>query len=186
MHTMGLFLLADVTHAGFDNHRNKIFWEGQGTKKKFHLIKWQDICQPKSHGGLGVINTKAMNIAVMSKWIWRIYSGENEELLLVGCSPFWHSIHKVKNHFKLEVKFFPGSNSNISFWKDTWIREEPLSVRFPTLFEKSSDSYLNLAHAYTEEGWWIPFRMNLDQEYAQSWLDLCSHVEEIELEDSLP
>jgi hypothetical protein len=28
MHTMGLFLLDDGTHAGFDKHRNKFFWEG--------------------------------------------------------------------------------------------------------------------------------------------------------------
>jgi hypothetical protein len=39
MHTMGLFLLADGTHAGFDKHRNRFFWEGQGTKKKYHLVK---------------------------------------------------------------------------------------------------------------------------------------------------
>jgi hypothetical protein len=28
MHTMGLFMLADGTHAGFDKHRNRFFWEG--------------------------------------------------------------------------------------------------------------------------------------------------------------
>jgi hypothetical protein len=48
MHTMGLFLLADGTHDRFDKHMNRFFWEGQGTKKKYHLVKWQDICQPKS------------------------------------------------------------------------------------------------------------------------------------------
>jgi hypothetical protein len=108
----------------------------------------------------------------------RIYSEQNSELLWskllkakyrinemfssnpVGCSPFWHSIHKVKEHFRLGVKFFPGSRSNIRFWKDIWIGEEPLSLRFPTLFEKSSDTYLKNAQAYTKEGWWIPFRRN--------------------------
>jgi hypothetical protein len=28
LHTLGLFLLADGTHAGFDKHRNRFFWEG--------------------------------------------------------------------------------------------------------------------------------------------------------------
>jgi hypothetical protein len=37
VHTMGLFLLADGTHAGFDKHRNRFFWEGQWNKKKYHL-----------------------------------------------------------------------------------------------------------------------------------------------------
>jgi hypothetical protein len=107
MHTMGLFLLADGTHAGFDKHRNRFFWEGKGTKKKYHLVKWQDICQPKGQGGLGITDTKLMNIALMAKWIWRCFSGQNEDLLWlkllrakyrvsdlftspnpVGCSPF--------------------------------------------------------------------------------------------------
>jgi hypothetical protein len=31
LHTMGLFLLADGTHAGMDKHRNRFFWEGQSS-----------------------------------------------------------------------------------------------------------------------------------------------------------
>jgi hypothetical protein len=38
LHTMGLFLLADGTHAAMDRHRNRFFWEGQGTTKKFHMV----------------------------------------------------------------------------------------------------------------------------------------------------
>jgi hypothetical protein len=67
LHLMALFLLADGTHAGFDTHRNRFFWEGQGAKKKFHWVNWEEICQPKSQGGLGVMNTKAMNICLMAK-----------------------------------------------------------------------------------------------------------------------
>jgi hypothetical protein len=106
--------MADGTHAGFDKH----------TKKKYHMVKWQDICQHKSQGGLGVIDTKAMDVALMAKWIWRIYSEQSSYLLWlkkllktkyrvnelfssnpVGCSPFWHSIHGIKNQFRLGVRF---------------------------------------------------------------------------------
>jgi hypothetical protein len=123
---MGLFMLADGTHACFDKHRNRFFWEGQGNKRKYHLVSWQEICKPKDQGGLGVMNTKLMNQAVMLKWIWRILSGENENLLWLkllrakyrynnfffsnptGGSPFWHSLHKLKHLFKLGAKFTPG------------------------------------------------------------------------------
>jgi hypothetical protein len=33
---MGLFLLAEGTHAGFDKHMERFFWEGVGDKRKFH------------------------------------------------------------------------------------------------------------------------------------------------------
>jgi hypothetical protein len=100
----------------------------------------------------------------------------------IGCSLFWHSIHKVKDHFKLGVKLHPGMRSNISFWNDIWIGDEPLSVRFPTLYKKSSKTDLKLAQAYSEEGWWIPFQRNLDQEDLYAWQELCNKME-IELED---
>jgi mannosylglycoprotein endo-beta-mannosidase len=201
LHTMGLFLLADGTHAAMDRHRNRFFWEGQGTSKKFHMVNWRTICQPKSQGGLGVLNTKLMNIALIAKWIWRIYRAENSDLLWLrllrakyriseifsytptSCSPFWHSIHKVKEFFRAGTRFFPGKNSKISFWKDLWIGEVPLCARFPTLFAKSSDIDLTMAQAYSEEGWRILFRRALDQGDLQAWSELSALVEDIELED---
>jgi hypothetical protein len=58
-------------------------------------------------------------------------------------------------------------------------------VIFPTLFEKSLDTYLKIAQAYTEEGWWIPFWRNLGQEdLHEAWQELCNLVDEINLEDT--
>jgi hypothetical protein len=71
---MDLFLLADGTHVGFDKHRGKFFWEGKGKKRKYHWVNWPEVCRPKDQGGLGVMNTKLMNIALMAKWIWRIFA----------------------------------------------------------------------------------------------------------------
>jgi hypothetical protein len=101
----------------------------------------------------------------------------------VACSPFWHSLHKIKNLFKKGVMFSPGAHSSISFWNDLWIGDALLSVKFPNLFRKSSEMDITLAQAYSEEGWWIPFRRNLDQNDIQAWGELSSLVEEIELED---
>jgi hypothetical protein len=102
----------------------------------------------------------------------------------VGCSPFWHNIHKVKEQFKLGVRFFPRRRSNVSFWKDTWLGEQPLCARFPSLFEKSSIVDWKISQAYSDEGWRIPFRRSLDQNDLLAWEELCSLVEEIDLEDS--
>jgi hypothetical protein len=136
-YTMGLFLLADGTHAGFDAHRNAFFREGQGPKKKYHLVSWQGICRPKDQGVLGVVNSKIMNLALMTKWIWHMLDGNNEDLLWFkilrakyrvselfslscsGGSPFWRSIHKIKEFLLLGAKFTPGRNSQVRFWIDT-------------------------------------------------------------------
>jgi hypothetical protein len=60
------------------------------------------------------MNTKLMNLALMTKWIWRMLTEDDSKLLwlqllkakypvdqffsttAVGESPFWHSLHKLK------------------------------------------------------------------------------------------
>ena len=40
------------------------------------MVKWSKICLPKDQGGQGVISSKRMNIALLSKWLWRIQTEE--------------------------------------------------------------------------------------------------------------
>ena len=86
---MGLFLLAPGTHEGFDHHRARFFWEGQGNKRKYHMVNWQDICKPKDLGGLGVINTKLMKTALMLKWIWKLFTEQDDR-------PLWLRLTRAK------------------------------------------------------------------------------------------
>jgi hypothetical protein len=86
---MGMFLLADGTHAGFDKHRYRFFWEGAGDKRKFHCVNYRQVCLPKDKSGLGIMNTKLMNISLMVKWIWRLFNEDPR-------STMWHVIISAK------------------------------------------------------------------------------------------
>jgi isocitrate dehydrogenase kinase/phosphatase len=77
MFAMGLFLLQDGVHAKFDSHRTRFFWVGAGTKRKYHLVNWPAMCRAKEAGGLGIINSKKMTIALTLKWILKLYQGDN-------------------------------------------------------------------------------------------------------------
>ncbi|KAK1610962.1 hypothetical protein QYE76_034635 [Lolium multiflorum] len=72
---MSMYLLHDGTHKAMDRPRSRFFWEGVGDKRKYHMVDWATVCKPKVLGGLGVMNTKSMNIALMVKWIWKLYQG---------------------------------------------------------------------------------------------------------------
>jgi hypothetical protein len=76
MFVMGLFLLQDGVHSKFDSHRSRFFWEGPGPKLKYHLVNWPAVCHPKESGGLGLLNSRKMNIALLLKWIWKLYQGQ--------------------------------------------------------------------------------------------------------------
>ena len=60
-----------------DSLRGKFIWEGVGNKKKYHMIKWEALAVPRESGGLGFIETRAMNTALLSKWIFRLESKDD-------------------------------------------------------------------------------------------------------------
>jgi hypothetical protein len=43
-------------------------------KKKYHLVNWQIVCIPKDQGGLGVLDLEKMNIALLAKWLWKLFN----------------------------------------------------------------------------------------------------------------
>lgn len=57
--------------------RWRFFWEGVGNKKKYHMIKWEALASPKEFGGLGFVDTRAMNKALLAKWIYKLDRGDN-------------------------------------------------------------------------------------------------------------
>jgi hypothetical protein len=70
---MRMYLLHDSTQAAMDRLRSRFFWEGVGNKRKYDMVDWATMCKAKQFGGLGILNTKTMNISLMLKWIWKYY-----------------------------------------------------------------------------------------------------------------
>jgi hypothetical protein len=86
------------------------------------MVDWATVCKPREVAGLGILNTKLMNIALMLRWIWKIYQNEeglwadllrakylgthdffSKEVPMRG-SQFWNAIQKIKWHFKMGAK----------------------------------------------------------------------------------
>ncbi|XP_047058014.1 uncharacterized protein LOC124664572 [Lolium rigidum] len=111
---MGIYLLHEATHGEMNKSRARFFWEGVGNKRKYHMVDWATVCKPKELGGLGILNTKLMNIALMLKWIWKLYQGAEglwvdllqakylggndifSPLVPTKGSQFWNAIQKIK------------------------------------------------------------------------------------------
>ena len=60
-----------------DALRRNIFWQGNEDKKKFHLVKWEEVIKNKKDGGLGIRNMKKQYKSLMLKWRWKFITGEN-------------------------------------------------------------------------------------------------------------
>jgi len=40
-------------------------------QRKIAWASWEKVCESREAGGLGMINIKFFNLALLSKWIWR-------------------------------------------------------------------------------------------------------------------
>ncbi|XVE86117.1 hypothetical protein DITRI_Ditri18aG0010600 [Diplodiscus trichospermus] len=68
---MSLFRIPAATKNRIDTIQKRFLWGGSKDKKKIHWVAWNYICQYKELGGLGFVDIKLKNKALLCKWIWR-------------------------------------------------------------------------------------------------------------------
>jgi hypothetical protein len=191
MFAMGIYLLHEATHGDMNKSRARFFWEGAGNKRKYHMVDWATVCKPRELGGLGILNTKLMNIALMLKWIWKLYQGAEglwadllrakylrgndlfSPLVPTKGSQFWNAIHKIKWYFKLGARHRVANGRRTYFWLDWWTGKGPLRVLFPRLFECCDNHFATVAGVRDANGWHIRFRRTFGTAEVVEWENLC-------------
>lgn len=72
---MSFFVLPKWVRERIDRVRSRFLWSGTAeVGLKYLLVSWDQVCKPKEEGGLGVLDIKAFNITLITKWWWRIIS----------------------------------------------------------------------------------------------------------------
>lgn len=67
MYMMGFYQLPEQVHHKMDTIRSRFFWEGLEKKRRYHMMRWDALTRPKDFGGLGFINTRLKNKALLCK-----------------------------------------------------------------------------------------------------------------------
>ena len=131
--------------------RSRFFLQNDEHKRKYRLAKWDILCKPKDQGGLGIHNLELKNIALLSKWLYRMLTADGtwQQILrnkylgtkpLVqiqwksGDSHFWASLMKVKTDYLRFRIFIIKDGSQIRFWEDAWLGNSPLRVQYPQIY----------------------------------------------------
>ena len=86
---MSMYLLPITVTKNLDKQRRPFFWQGNGLKRKYHLIKWETLCKSKKKGVLGIKRTRKLNLSLLCKWWWKLDTEED----------LWQDIVK-KNYIK--------------------------------------------------------------------------------------
>jgi hypothetical protein len=188
---MGIYLLHETTHGEMNKSRARFLWEGVGNKRKYHMVDWATVCKPREFGGLGVINTRLMNISLMLKWIWKLYQGAEglwadlirakylrgndlfSPVVPTKGSQFWNAIQKIKWYFKLGARHNVADGRRTYFWLDWWTGRGPLRDLFPRLFQCCDNPFATVAGVRDANGWRIRFRRTFGLAETVEWENLC-------------
>jgi hypothetical protein len=129
-----------------DRIRNSFLWDENENKKKYHLVNWQKVCMPKDQGGLGVLDLEKMNIALLSKWLWKLFNEDGiwQQILRKkylqkklchavaknGDSHFWQGLMDIKKLFWKNCRVQVRNGIKTRFWEYQWIGSSCLAKTF--------------------------------------------------------
>jgi hypothetical protein len=199
MYSMGFYWLHEGTHKRIDTARGRFFWEGVGNKK-YHMIKWEALASPKEFGGLGFLDTRAMNTALLTKWIFKLDRGDKNLALEVlrrkylgdnsfcqnkqrGCSQFWQGLMKAKEWYKKGTKWRIGNGRKTKFWHDVWLEDCPLKNKFPRLFRICRQQDWSVSQLREVE-WNLDLRRRVGSEEVAEWNELQEALDLVEISDA--
>ena len=195
-HLLNFFRLPKGVGKRINFFRARVLWQEREGVRKYHLVNWLDVCQPRDQGGLGVTNLDIKNISLLCKWLWRLENedGDWQEMIrakylkrktLSQCesspanSHFWNGIMSVKDIFYNCCQRIVGDGHKTRFWEDAWIHNKPLCQLFPRLYKLTFHQNITVAKAFEHDFNCIRFRRCLYGETLDMWnklLDMCSQV----------
>jgi hypothetical protein len=132
-----------------DRARKQCLWRGNDEEKKGgNLVAWQEVQKPKDKGGLGVINLRLHNDALLLKqldkfynkvdtpWvhlIWnKYYSAKVPHATREMGSFWWKDVLRLHTLYRIVTTCSIGNGSTVCFWNDMWA-DSVLSVKYPRL-----------------------------------------------------
>jgi hypothetical protein len=160
-------------------HKEKVFWQGNSIKKKYHLVKWSVITKPKKKGGLGVKDLRKINISLLCKWWWKFEKREGMWQDIVrkkyqvkggiatlkykpSNSLVWNDLIKIKDLCRYGRVVKIGNGEDTDFWLDAWCGDTALKEKFSDLFEISEEQNISVA-AMAGNRWRMTWRRWLNE-----------------------
>ena len=168
-----------------DRARKQCLWRGNDAQKKGgNLVAWEVVMQPKEKGGLGVLNLRLQNDALLLKHLFKFYNKVDTPWVHLVWSKYyttkvphasrefgsfwWKDVLRLSIIFRGIAKCEIGDGSTVCFWDDMW-SDVVLSQEFPRLASFASNenaSVLEVMQATDlDELFFLPLSQQAFEEY---------------------
>ncbi|KAJ4765864.1 RNA-directed DNA polymerase (reverse transcriptase)-related family protein [Rhynchospora pubera] len=153
---MSVFQLPAWVIKAIDKVRRIFIWQGT-TGKGLPLLSWSRVCLPKNLGGFGLIDLRLQNIALLLRWLWRLYSQPSSLWSMVAKllfakrnnstpplgwnsngSFFWRQLGALRFYFQISTRIELCNGNNTLFWFDNWGGTNLCFFQHPNCVQNSS------------------------------------------------
>ncbi|GJX34045.1 putative RNA-directed DNA polymerase, eukaryota, reverse transcriptase zinc-binding domain protein, partial [Tanacetum coccineum] len=159
---LSIFKVSDIVLKTLEKKRANFFWGGSHDTRKLAWVKWPIVLASQNKGGLDVGSLKSFNLALLLKWCWRMISNPNALWVKVIKGPFgiWSKIVGSSNFLQSNeiipndsIRYRVGCGSSIRFWKDLWIGNSPLYIRYNRLFRLDNEKDCFISDRFIDNQW---------------------------------
>jgi hypothetical protein len=91
-------------------------------------------------------------------------------------SHFWRGLMNIKELILSCGSFKIRDETQIRFWEDTWVGNNPFKHQFPTIFSITHDPHATVSRVMSDEHYNILFRRALVDGKLREWLELIDKI----------
>jgi hypothetical protein len=169
-----------------DRARRHCLWRRKDKEKVNSLAAWDMVCRPKSKGGLGIINLKLQNVALLLKHLHKFYNDFDTpwvklikdsyyhesvpHAVIASGSFWWRGFFSLVDVYRTITRCQVGDGRSILLWSDL-SSHTLLKDQFPRLFSYAKDQLLSVHEFHNLEnileGFHLPISVEAHSELHQ-------------------
>ena len=178
-----------------DRARKQCLWRGNNQSNRGgNLVAWQKVQKPKAKGGLGILNLKLQNDALLLKQLHKFYMNSNipwckliwwkyyqhkvpHAIREVG-SFWWKDILRLSTIYRGIARYTIGDGSTVTFWDDLWTNDI-LSFKYPRLYSFAKEQRISVQKITQTED--IPeiFTLPLSEQAMEELLSMQHDIQQV-------
>lgn len=196
---MSTFLLHQTMIDQIDKFIKLCLWRGADVNAKQRpKVAWPVVCRAKDEGGLGVLNLKTRNEALLiehlskffnrkdTPWVSLIWETYYDSGKLPGTSKkgsfWWRDVLKLLDKFKGMARVEVNNGKSCMLWEDLW-GIEPVIHKFPELHSFVKKQHISFAEGAIVTPFHRLFHLPLSQQAHIQMLQLQAEIQETHLND---
>jgi hypothetical protein len=164
-----------------DKIRRAFLWKGTNTIAGGKCsVNWKTVCQPKSVGGLGILNLEFMSTAFQVRWAWKLRAEEVKPWCLLA-SPVGEDVRHILN---AAAKVVIGNGQRCFFWLDKWINGKTIEDIAPDIYKIISPlarARRTVAQALQDASWIDDIRKSITINMFLQVIEICEVTSTIHL-----